>query len=986
MVKSQQKVRSEKLRPDQFRWNHGIWRLLGLIGVIVFGLLCLALGLAQLIVDGLWFQEVGYLSVFWTGRLMQGCLWCMALGITVSVIVANLRTARYWATDRKRTLNISPAPQSRKMADIFDAGYLELSKLLASVISLALFLVGLLTHYTQEFITFWQPDIQPQAHSLQQLSLFSLGNVVMLWQSNLLIALGVGIAAIAILAAPIFSLTIIAIFMGLGFGLVFSHQWTIILAALNTSRVGEPDPLFHVDLGFYLFQLPLLELLQFMVLGISLVCCTGVLLFYLVSGNSLPQGRLPTLTPPMQRHISFLAGIVMLSGAVSLGLNCYTLLYASDGVIFGAGYTGTHIHLPVRIALGFGAFIIAGLLLGRALLWHRRRRPLRLLRLVTGYLGFALGLGVLLPALVQSAVVLPNESIKEEPFIEYSIAATRRAFDLNTIQTEIFDPSGSLTPQILAKNDLTVRNIRLWDAQPLLKANRQLQRIRPYYEFVDADIDRYPLSPQNGTPLLDPAPRQVLISARELDFNAVPKVAQTWINKRLIYTHGYGFTVSPVNRKAPSGLPEYFVQDIPSDAPLPKPESETAAIQASIPTQNPRIYFGELTHNYVLTGTKLQELDYPSGNENAYSHYDGTGGISLDTPWRRWAFALTLRDWQMILSPNVTPQTRILYQRQIQSRVKAIAPFLRFDQDPYLVAANVKNPQSKRVENVLYWIIDAYTLSDRYPYSDPGDQPFNYIRNSIKVVVDAYSGAVDFYSVEPEEPLLKTWEKAFPRLIQPLSAMPAELRNHLRYPIDLFQAQSQALLTYHMTDPRVFYNREDQWRFPNEIYGNEQSQVQPYYLIMKLPEGETEEFVLLIPFTPVERNNLIAWMAARSDGIHYGKRLLYQFPKRKLVFGPEQIEALINQDPVISQQISLWNRQGSKILQGNLLIIPIERSLLYVEPLYLEAERTGVPTLVRVIVVYEDKIVMAPSLEAAMKEMFNAKPSNNEAIIRSIQK
>jgi hypothetical protein len=442
------------------------------------------------------------------------------------------------------------------------------------------------------------------------------------------------------------------------------------------------------------------------------------------------------------------------------------------------------------------------------------------------------------------------------------------------------------------------------------------------------------------------------------------------VNKHLVYTHGYGFTLSPVNLVAAGGLPYYFVKDIGTNKDEGALQTSSELIDYSIPIGKPRIYYGELTNNYVMTPTTAEELDFPSGDGNVYNTYDGKGGILVGKGWRRWLFALYLRDWQMLFSQDFTPETRLLMRRDIQNRVQTIAPFLNYDRNPYLVAADVGDSSSK-----LHWIIDAYTISDRYPYSDPGKDKFNYIRNSVKVVVDAYHGTVNFYVADENDPIIQTWSKIFPHLFKSLAEMPKTLRSHIRYPEDLFSTQAERLLTYHMTDPQVFYNREDQWEIPLEIYGTEPQAVSPYYLIMKLPDSDKEEFILLHPYTPSSRQNLIAWLAARSDDREYGKLLLYQFPKQRLVYGPNQIEALINQDPDISQQISLWNRDGSKVLQGHLLIIPIEQSLLYVEPLYLVADQNSVPTIARVTVAYQNKIVMEPTLKEALEKLFSGHQS-----------
>jgi uncharacterized protein len=433
-------------------------------------------------------------------------------------------------------------------------------------------------------------------------------------------------------------------------------------------------------------------------------------------------------------------------------------------------------------------------------------------------------------------------------------------------------------------------------------------------------------------------------------------------------------------------LPDYYVKDIGVEAGNEGSlQISSDRIRKSIPINRPRIYFGEIANNYVMTNTKTKELDYPSGNDNVYNVYDGRAGIPIRSMWQRLLFAQYLKDWQMLLTRNFTPQTKLLFRRNIQQRVEEIAPFLHYDSDPYLVAALGGGKTEKNENTYLYWIIDAYTTSDRYPYSDPGNQEFNYIRNSVKVVVDAYNGDVNFYVTDPSDPMITSLGAIFPGLFKPLDTIPGTLRNHLRYPVDLFSIQSERLLTYHMTDPQVFYNREDLWQIPTEIYGTKPRSVEPYYLITKLPKAESEEFILLLPFTPTQRPNLIAWLAARSDGSEYGKLLLYKFPKQQLVYGQEQIEALINQDPVISQQITLWNREGSRVTQGNLLIIPIEKSLLYVEPLYLEAEQNSVPTLIRVIVVYENRIVMAQTLEQALAGIFQPTTPAIPAIVRPVE-
>ena len=945
-----------------------------------FMVLCIGLWLAlnitaDFIAEALWFDTLGYLSVFRIQVLTRAGLWLLGLLGTGGVIGYNLWLAHRWR--HPRSLQWDPERINR----------IKLLQLLLVLVGLCLLMAALLTHVGQVVYRFWSPQTEIAAAAPQLLAQFKLETLVPIlrgWiQTPWALFLVSGFGLLAILT-PTWVAHVITVVLSLGMGLVISNHWATTLAYLHTTSFGQTDPLLGQDIGFYVFWLPIWDLLRFWSVVVCWTSFITVTVIYLVAGDSLSQGGFPKISPRQQRHLNGLAGALMLALSWGFWLDRYDLLYSTQGILYGAGYTDETVDLPVRTLLSLGGLVIAIWFLLRTCLWEKTKHRLVLPWLLSLYVVIAIVLGLFLPRVVQALVVQPNELAREQPYIARSIQLTRQAFDLDTIETKTFNPTAELTPARLQANDLTIRNIRLWDIRPLLEANRQLQRIRLYYEFPDADVDRYTLK---VTPSADrPATpnqtekQQVLMAARELDYSGVPKQAQTWINQHLIYTHGYGFTLSPVNRAEESGLPQYFIRDIGTEA--GSLGTATPEIQASIPTDRPRIYYGELSQPYVLTGTKVQELDYPSGEENVYNSYDGLGGIDLSSPWRRLLFSIYLKDWRLLFTQNITPQTRVLFRRQIQRRVQVIAPFLRFDREPYLVAAKVK---TKDAESTLHWVIDAYTISDRYPYSDPGKEPFNYIRNSVKVVIDAYNGSVTFYTVAPDDPILATWRQVFPDLFQPFEAMPPNLQSHIRYPVDLFRIQSRSLLTYHMTDPQVFYNREDQWRVPTEIYGTKSQLVQPYYLIMKLPEAEKEEFILLSPFTPVGRENLIAWMAARCDGANYGKRLLYQFPKQELFFGPNQIEALINQDPSISQRISLWNRQGSRVTQGNLLIIPIEKSLLYVEPLYLEAEETSVPILARVIVVYEDRIVMAKTLNQAIDQLFSKDRAEVPAIVSPLE-
>lgn len=980
-----------------------------LIGLILLASIAIAFTLdlmSYLVVEGWWFDRLGYDAIYQTQVFTRAALFLLGSGITGAALGFNL-----WLVERWQPRD---SVQMKRLQ-------LKLIPFLGVLIGTSLLLLGILLRQWDAATQLWESP----GETVLGLQRLADPWVAFRGQQGSLAWVFLGGSVLLILGGRWLNRAI-ALGMSLSMGFILSAQWTTVLAAIQGTAFSESDPVFNQNVGFYVFVVPVLELIRFWWVQGALVAILVTVLAYLEAGNSFSEGYFAGFTLSQSRHLYGLLASVLGAIALSFWLDRYALLYSTQGAIVGAGFTAVHVSLPARTCLSAGAVVLALIFLKRALPplkfrflstiklpslksgRQKFRKELPARGLLVGY-GGAIVLGiVVLPGLVQLLIVQPNELTRERPYIVQSIQRTRQAFDLNSIDEKPFSPQDQLTPALVQANLPTIRNIRLWDTRPLLDANRQLQRIRPYYEFPDADVDRYTLrvapqssrlsvlSPASPAPVASPASltrpaqesqsprssdpvtetRQVLIAARELDYQNVADQAQTWINQRLIYTHGYGFTLSPVNTAASSGLPEYFVRDIGTQSDDSSLQTSSPEIRASLPIERPRIYFGEMTRNYVMTHTKVPELDYPRGSENAYNTYDGLGGIDIDTVWKRVLTAIYLRDWQMLLTENFTPQTQVLFRREIRSRVRAIAPFLRYDRDPYLVAANAAPSDFAAKTSNLYWIIDAYTISDRYPYSDPGNQPFNYIRNPVKVVVDAYNGSVTFYTLDPNEPILSTWSKIFKGTFQPIEAMPDSLRSHIRYPLDLFEAQSQSLLNYHMTDPQVFYNREDPWRVPNEIYGDKEQPVQPYYLIMKLPEGEQEEFVLLYPFTPARRNNMIAWLAARSDGANYGKRLLYRFPKQTLVFGPEQIEALINQNPTISQQISLWNRQGSRVLQGNLLIIPIEQSLLYVEPIYLEADANRVPTLARVIVVYQERVVMEKTLDQALASILSSGPQS----------
>ena len=966
--------------------------------VLLLGLWLLFDLVSHLTAEILWFNKVGYLREFLLRLVTKLGLWAIAFFTSSSFLFGNLAIANRRKYPQARggegeiqnskfkiqnnpyflSLSVPTTARAREPRS-YGASGLKLRFLLPVVLGLTL-LVGLILIYYGDEAVFWYSSEKSLLHSFNSAVILLLG------------------LTIVILVYHQFCLSAIALLISLLFGFLLSARWDKVLQYFHSTSFQQTEPLFNQDISFYVFSLPIWELLTFWLVGLFLYSVASVALIYLRSGNSLSEGRFKGFSVSQRLHLNALTSLLMLVIAFRYYLLRYQLLYSTDGVNYGASYTAVNIQLPIYTGLSFLAVAIAVYLLLRMIVLSKAEKtsfksvpyPRQLIYALGIYLVVAAVSGKILPSAVQRFIVQPNELARERPYIQRTIENTRQAFNLNQIEAQTFDPRGELTAAVLQENDQTIRNIRLWDTRPLLETNRQLQQLRPYYKFPSADIDRYTLRKEGGRGGQgdkETEKQQTIIAARELDYSTVPQQAQTWVNQHIVYTHGYGFTLSPVNIVGSGGLPDYYVKDIGVNRTGNQSSLQISnqAIAASIPIGEPRIYFGEISNNYVMTGTQTQELDYPSGSENVYNIYDGRDGIAIGTMWRRLLFAQYLKDWQMLLTRNFTPQTKLLFRRNIKERVQAIAPFLRYDSDPYLVAANGGGINSKGENTYVYWILDAYTTSDRYPYSDPGKNKFNYIRNSVKVVIDAYNGTVNFYVADPTDPIITTLGAIFPNLLKPLSAIPASLRSHIRYPVDLFSIQSERLLAYHMTDPQVFYNREDLWQIPTEIYGTEPRPVQPYYLIMKLPTAQTEEFILLLPFTPTQRPNLIAWLAARSDGQEYGKLLLYEFPKQQLVYGTEQIEALINQDPVISQQITLWNREGSRVIQGNLLVIPIEQSLLYVEPLYLEAEQNSLPTLVRVVVAYENRIVMAETLQKAIDAIFQSKTPNTPAIVRPVQ-
>jgi len=726
--------------------------------------------------------------------------------------------------------------------------------------------------------------------------------------------------------------TVMAVIAGIVVGLTFGGQWRAFLLANNGVPFEIADPIFRRDIGFYIFTLPWLEALLNRAKVLIALTFLGIIARYAIFGQT--KSRATTA------HMSILGAVWLVLIGLGWLLNRYGLLQNSTGVVFGAGYTDIHARMPLYVIQAVLFFAAAAILILNTFI-----RKWKLLLIVGVFWLAVSALGPGYPAAIQQFTVEPNEFMLEKPYIEHNIRYTRYAYDLNDITEQTYSGMGVLTAGELETNADVLNNVRLWDYRPLLRTYGQLQEIRLYYSFNEVDIDRY---------TADGHIRQVMLAAREIDVEELAEQAKTWINQHLIFTHGYGLALNYANEVSREGLPNLIVRDIP-------PISAASELQID----RPQIYFGELTKNYVVINAKEDEFDYPQGDANVYNRYSGPDGVALDGLFRRLLLATRFGSTQLLLSPAITKDSRVLFHRTIHDRAQTIAPMLWFDDDPYPVIVETADGATG-----IVWLLDAYTWTDHFPYSEPLGG-VNYIRNSVKVAIDAYTGAITFYLIDPDDPIAATYARIFPELFEPAEAMPQALREHWRYPETLFLYQSNMYATYHMRDPQVFYNREDLWDIPQELVETTQQAMEPYYVIMRAPGSEQVEFMLIRPYTPKQKQNMIAWLYADCDGEDYGELGIVKLSKDRLVYGPLQVEARSDQDPVISQQLSLWNQRGARVLRGNLIVIPIEDTFLYVEPLYLEAESGQLPELIRIIVAYNDRVVMAETLDQALLQVLN---------------
>jgi uncharacterized protein len=727
------------------------------------------------------------------------------------------------------------------------------------------------------------------------------------------------------------------------FGLVYYGDWDRLLRLVWSQDFGTFDPIYHRDVGFYLFALPALNLVQG---GLELLTFAGLLLlafaYYAAGAIQLSARSLAAANHKILAHLIANAGLLLAVCVWGFYLDRYDLLVQSSGAVFGAGYADIRVALP-----GLWVSMGAGLALIGVLAWTvaRKARTLNLYA-IGGYLLILIACLIVIPWGFQRFTVEPNELELETPFLGYNIAASRAAYGLDKIGVKFHPVEASLGPGQVQGNQATIENIRIWDDRPLSQTFRQLQQIRTYYSFSAVNVDRYAI---NGDY------RQVMLSARELSAD-LPGKSGGWLNRHLQYTHGYGLAMCLAAEKDEQGGPVFTIKDLPPKG------------TPGLSVERPEIYYGLEATNYRIVPTGVREFDYPLGDQNVYTNYAGHGGVLLDSFWKKALFSVYEFDASIVLSAYLSPQSRIQFLRSVRERVTTLAPFLQYDRDPYLVIDQGR----------LYWIQDAYAVADGYPYAEPMEDGISYIRNSVKVVVDAYDGDTRFYVIDPTDPVLRVYRAAMPGLFLSIDEMPPGLRQHLRYPRDLFEIQVDKLNTYHMTVPQVFYNREDVWVPPKERYAGETVLMEPYYVLIRLPGENRLQFLLMTPVTPSNRDNMIAWIAARSDMPGYGEVIVYKLSKDSLVLGPLQIEAMIDQDTTISRQLTLWDQHGSQVIRGNLLVIPIEHSFLYVEPVFMLAEGMNIPQLKRVIVSNGARVAMGTSIADALQLLFGQRLSAAE--------
>ena len=921
--------------------RHGLPAVALLAGLMVL--------IPRLGIEWLWFSQFGFEPVLLRRWLLQVSAFALVLGLGVPLQLQQLQ--RCWRLRQAWGSKLLPAAPLIALPPV---------RLVLVLSGLLLLLAGGLTYLLVQARDLIAAPFSgrvitgiPMLADLPALLFLSLAAglllPLLLWpHTTLRVALGAALTASATALA---------------------RGWSLWLPALLATPFGQGDPVTGFDLAFTVLQLPALHLLVSVIAAQTMVGMAGCLWLTFTEGHSLSDLRFSGLSKLQQRVLQPQLAVLALVAALSNALAPFDLMVQGSGVASGAGFVDLHVRLPLRLLLtALLLLTAAGLLVPLPRDWLRRGA---LIPLATTALLVPFAEWIVAP-LAQKMLVQPRELALETHYLARSIRATRQAFGLVAVRQLTLNPRQSLTPEDLAQAPGTLANIRLWDSKPLLATNRQLQQLRLYYRFNSAAVDRYPLA---ADPVRQGS-QQVLIAAREIDTGALSKDSRTWLNRHMVFTHGYGFTVSTVNAFGPDGLPLYFVKDLGKSVRvqgIPSLGLTDEMVRGALPVGRPRLYFGSAPTPYAIAPSKVREFDYPEGDLNVYSHYEGDDGVPIHHPLRRWMAAAYLSEPRLLFTGSLNSSSRLLLRRRVNERLAALAPFLRFDSQPYLVTARVENHADYDPEQHQYWLLEGFTTSDSYPYSDANPAGIRYLRNPVKAVVDAYNGKVWLYVSDGSDPILKTWRRAFPELFQPLSSMPLALQQHMQVPRSQFSIQAERLLRYHVTDVRTFYNGDDVWSIPLEIYGSTNTPVEPYHLTLQLPGQNKPEFVLLLPFSPRGRPNLVGWLAARNDPPHYGEQLLARFPQQRLLLGPQQVSSLIEQDPAISYQFGLWNRAGSRLIHGNLLVLPVGKGLLYVEPIYLQSPNNDLPTLVRVVVTDGRTFVMERNLQQALAELVSRK-------------
>ncbi|WP_320674648.1 UPF0182 family protein [Prochlorococcus sp. MIT 1341] len=903
------------------------------------GLIVILYVLMRLHVESIWFSQFSYSEVIYKRWLLQ------AIGFAGSSFL--VIAGRLWQKKWFKRLKLDYDQNNKnKIKGI------KYTLFLTSTFLVTLLIIGLLGMVSWTALN--QPFKLSEIHTLIRPSNieYIILTAVLSYTSYLLLLKRGGYKIVFLLG-------------GLFFSLIVSRAWGIWAIAFTIPSGNIVEPVFGSNINFSLAIYPAIQLILFLMFSIHTLLVSTSIWAKLSYGSAFSDWMCNDFAYSQKKYIKPMGSISLVYIAAFLWLSRYNFLWIQHDARSGASWLDIHQNIPLRTSASL--LVIVGAVLVAIPLSNKRLSKLSIFSLVLAL--FTLISESLLSPIVNWIVVRPRELTLESPYILRSINSTRKAFQLDSIKTELISPNQKLTKDDLKKGSSTLKNIRLWDSQPLLATNKQLQQLRVYYRFSSASVDRYQLRPGTNER------QQVIVAARELDQESLPESSRTWLNKHFVFTHGYGFTLSPVNTKAIDGLPDYFISDLGSSRRIegsPQLGITSEDVEKTVPINRAALYFGTYKSPYAIAPTEIEEFDFPEGDQNIYNHYKGEAGISLNNILNRISASLYLAEPRLLTTGVIKNDSKLIIRREVRQRVNAIAPFLTTLGEPYMVSVKINNDDTEYATNQnQYWIVEGFTKSTRYPYAEaaPGNGEVRYIRNSVKVIIDAYNGKVNFYISEPNDPIILAWRKVFPTLFQSIEDMPKSIRDHLKVPTELFEIQVSQLLKYHVTDPRTFYNGDDVWQVPMELYGEKQIPVEPYHISAQLKQTNETEFLLLQPLSPLSRPNLSAWLAARSDGDNYGQLVLLRFPSQTTIYGPEQIQALINQDPDISQQFSLWDRAGSQVIQGNLLVLPLGNSLLYVEPVYLKASQGGLPTLTRVVVSDGKKIIMAENLLEGVKSL-----------------